>query len=180
MRIGELAQRTGVPPKTIRYYEGIELLPSPRRQISGYRAYDDEDVARLRFVAKAKLLGLTLEEVGDILRASDPDSVNCDHVLSLLEAKRDRMDAWIEEARTLRDVLDRTIAASRDRLQTERSGAYHCPVIERGLHERALHPGPSRHHEIEGAEAAAASVVASAVRSGGPIRHEGKRSDAPH
>lgn len=142
MRIGELSRRCGIPAKTIRYYEGRGLLPAPQRTESGYRAYDDSDVQRLDFVAKAKTLGFSLGEIADILRASDDDAINCDHVLALLRAKRDQIDTWIREAQSLRDALDRTIAYSGDRIAAERSrGRYCCPVIERGLHERAVFAG---------------------------------------
>ncbi|MCZ6708111.1 MAG: heavy metal-responsive transcriptional regulator [Chloroflexi bacterium] len=138
MRIGQLADETGVTTKTIRYYEGIGLLPPPARQPSGYRSYASADIDRLDFVAKAKALGLSLEEIGDILRASSPDAVNCAHVVDLLTSKRDELEHWIRDAESLRDALDHTIQASRAGLDSS-SAAYHCPVIEHGLHERALH-----------------------------------------
>ena len=72
MRIGELAQRAGVSAQTVRYYERIGILPGPDRTSSGYRRYAEEDAARLAFITRAKLLGMTLEEIGDILRASGP------------------------------------------------------------------------------------------------------------
>ena len=145
MKIGELAGTTGVGTKTIRYYESIGLLPEPSRLPSGYREYASEDVSRLEFVAQAKALGLTLEEISDILQASSADAVNCDHVVALLVRKRDAIDAWIEDAIALRDALDRTIEASEaSRAQLgESESAYHCPVIERGLHERALELEPA-------------------------------------
>ena len=139
MRISQLAGRTGIPAKTIRYYEATGLLPAPEREASSYRRYGEDDVDRLTFLAKAKTLGLSLAEIGDILQASSGDSVNCEHVLQLLTSKRDQIDAWIREAKVVRDTLDRTIAYSSGRLQAERStGEFHCPIIERGLHERAL------------------------------------------
>ncbi len=144
MKIGELADAVGVPPKTIRYYEEIGLLPEPARQPSGYRHYAAADVARLEFVAKAKALGLSLEEVGDILRASSSDAVNCDHVVGLLRTKRNEIDEWIRDAVALRDALDHTIRASESRLGKS-TGAYQCPVIEHGLHERALHAEGATH-----------------------------------
>ena len=150
MRIGELAQRAGVSAQTVRYYERIGILPGPDRTASGYRRYAEEDADRLAFITRAKLLGLTLEEIGDILSASGPDSVNCEHVLALLETKRAQIAAWIEEAEGLRYALTATIAASRSRMHAEASGRArqgargqcHCTVIERGLHERALRLQP--------------------------------------
>ena len=138
MKIGELAERAGVTAKTVRYYESIGLLPSPERTASGYRAYAEADVARLQFVGKAKLLGLSLGDVGDILRASEGPEVSCEHVLALLEAKRDQIDVWLREAEAFREVLTETIRAAREDLNDRSTGDYRCPIIERGLHERAL------------------------------------------
>ena len=139
MRIGELAARGGTTAKTIRYYESIGLLPRPARTDGGYRDYTSGDAQRLRFIQQAKALGFSLDEVRDIREASNPASINCEHVLALLERKRDEIAARIREAMALRDALDHTLAASRARLGTEPSSAHHCPVIARGLHERALH-----------------------------------------
>ena len=70
MKIGDLAQRAGVGIDTVRYYERQGLLPAPARQASGYRVYDESDVARLRFVRRAKALGFTLVEIRDLLALS--------------------------------------------------------------------------------------------------------------
>jgi len=60
MQLGELGKRTGVNPKTIRYYEEIGLLPAPARTPSGYRQYTAEDAGRLEFIRSAKALGVAL------------------------------------------------------------------------------------------------------------------------
>lgn len=71
MKIGELAQRSGVRIDTVRYYEREGLLPRATRLASGYRVYDDADVRRLRFVRRAKALGFSLPEIRDLLFLSD-------------------------------------------------------------------------------------------------------------
>jgi MerR family transcriptional regulator, mercuric resistance operon regulatory protein len=63
LKIGELARQTGLSIKTIRYYERRGLLEQPPRTQGGYRLYGPEEVARFRFVQRAKLLGLTLERL---------------------------------------------------------------------------------------------------------------------
>ncbi|MCK9899559.1 heavy metal-responsive transcriptional regulator [Parafrankia colletiae] len=65
-RISQLAERSGVPASTLRFYETAGLLPAERTP-SGYRVYDDEAVQRLAFISSAKLLGLALDEIGDLL-----------------------------------------------------------------------------------------------------------------
>lgn len=71
LAIGELARRSGFTPDTLRYYERVGLLPRPERTPSGRRAYDDRSVDRLRFVARAKGLGCSLNEIATLLTAFD-------------------------------------------------------------------------------------------------------------
>jgi len=85
MRIGELAGRIGVNPKTVRYYEGIGLLPAPEREPSGYRDYDDQDVDRLRFIRTAQRLGLSLSEISEILAFRRRSERPCGYVLEVLD-----------------------------------------------------------------------------------------------
>ena len=66
LRISELTAATGFPTATLRYYETVGLL-SPARDPNGYRRYDTADVDRLRFVARAKHLGLRLEQIAELL-----------------------------------------------------------------------------------------------------------------
>jgi DNA-binding transcriptional MerR regulator len=68
-RIKEVADRSGFSAPTLRYYEEIGLLPAAARTSSGYRAYDDTTLARLAFIARAKQLGCTLDEIHDLTTA---------------------------------------------------------------------------------------------------------------
>lgn len=70
MNIGQLARQTQVPIDTIRYYERQQLLPEPPRSSGGYRRYAEDDIARLNFIRRAKSLGFTLEEIGELLAIS--------------------------------------------------------------------------------------------------------------
>lgn len=72
-RISEVAERTGFSPPTIRYYEQIGVVPPPPRRESGYRVYDDRGLDRLAFVARAKRLGLALDEVRELSAIWDQD-----------------------------------------------------------------------------------------------------------
>jgi MerR family copper efflux transcriptional regulator len=72
-RIAEVADRTGFSTPTLRYYEDIGLLPPAERTAAGYRVYDDRAIDRLRFVARAKQLGCSLEEIADLADAWDRD-----------------------------------------------------------------------------------------------------------
>jgi MerR family copper efflux transcriptional regulator len=65
--IGETAERSGFSASALRYYEGIGLVEPPNRTPAGYRLYDDDTLARLSFIARAKQLGCTLEELTDLV-----------------------------------------------------------------------------------------------------------------
>jgi MerR family copper efflux transcriptional regulator len=65
--IGQLAKATGVAAKTIRYYEQIGVLPTPSRTAVGYRQYDQSGVHRLRFIRRARSLGLPLRDVKTVV-----------------------------------------------------------------------------------------------------------------
>jgi MerR family transcriptional regulator, copper efflux regulator len=67
MKISEVAERTGVPSKTIRYYEEIRLIEPAARSGNRYRAYGDKDVATLRFISRARALGFPLKDVAALL-----------------------------------------------------------------------------------------------------------------
>lgn len=61
--IGKLAKETSISVDTIRYYEGLGLIPRPPRTESGYRQYPEETAERLHFISKAKSVGFTLQEI---------------------------------------------------------------------------------------------------------------------
>ncbi len=65
LTIGQLAKLTAVPPKTIRYYEEVGILPPPERSESRYRLYSETDVRRLELIRCARALDMTLPEVGE-------------------------------------------------------------------------------------------------------------------
>src|SRR3712207_6583237 len=67
MRIGELAERAGVTPRTIRYYEDLGLLGPNEREGQGFRYYTDAELFRLKKLDALKQMGLSLEEVGEVL-----------------------------------------------------------------------------------------------------------------
>jgi MerR family transcriptional regulator, copper efflux regulator len=86
-------RRTGFSAATLRYYEEIRLLPESQRTSVGYRLYDDRTVARLAFIARAKQLGCSLEEIADLLAAWDGP-----HCGPVRERLRTRVDSKIKEA----------------------------------------------------------------------------------
>ena len=107
MMIHELTQRTRVPAKTIRYYESIGLLPRPKRDVNNYRQYASADVERLRFIASARSLGLSLDDISEILAARNKGIAPCQRVLDSIAQRLNAIDLRIADLLTLRDALKR-------------------------------------------------------------------------
>jgi len=87
MTIGELAKAAGVHIETVRYYERCGLLPEPARRPSGYRAYAEATVARLRFIKNAQELGFALAEIEKLLALRVDANTTCAEVRRQAEAK---------------------------------------------------------------------------------------------
>jgi MerR family transcriptional regulator, copper efflux regulator len=114
MRIGELAEQSGVSPKTIRYYEDIGLLPPPARLGSGYRDYEPSTLDRLAFIRAAQAVGLSLGEIRGIVALRDEGQTPCGHVLDLLRSRAAELDRRIAELRALRGELTRLVVRAED------------------------------------------------------------------
>lgn len=104
-QIGELSERTGVPAKTIRYYEDIGLLSPASRSENRYRLYDPKDVERLRFIKSARTLDFSLQEIAQILAARDRHEPPCGHVMDLIQSHIDEVERRIQELKALRSEL---------------------------------------------------------------------------
>jgi DNA-binding transcriptional MerR regulator len=133
MRIGELAARLQLNPKTIRYYEEIGLLPRADRSTSGYRRYDERDVERLGFIRRAKTLGLSLDEIRDILSVQAGGEPPCGQVLDLIDVKISAIDQRIAELQTFRTELASLRTTWTDKATSAKLAATPtciCPIIE--------------------------------------------------
>lgn len=137
-RIGELARRAGVNPKTIRYYEEAGLLPSPGRAENGYRTYSEADAAQLAFIRAAKDFGFTLGEIREVLAVRDRNEAPCPYVLRVVEEKLADLNDRIQRLQLLSGDLE-AILRDAETMPAElraRKGQY-CHVIEnRRLTER--------------------------------------------
>jgi MerR family Zn(II)-responsive transcriptional regulator of zntA len=131
MQIGALAKRVGINPKTIRYYEQVRLLPPARRTPSGYRDYTDEDAARLEFIRSAKALGVTLDEIKEVLAFRDRGTAPCPYVLQLIDAKVEEIAQRIRGLRLLAADLKRLRQAGAKLPREQVAGkARFCHIIE--------------------------------------------------
>ena len=111
MNIGEVADKAGIPAKTIRYYEDIGLIPPARRAESGYRDYDDRDLATLRFVQRARSLGFPVKDVGALLALWHDNARASAEVKRLAADHVGEIDRKLSELgsmrRTLVDLMER-------------------------------------------------------------------------
>ncbi|HEV2335306.1 MAG TPA: helix-turn-helix domain-containing protein [Stellaceae bacterium] len=121
--IGELSRQTQCNIETIRYYERIGLLPSPRRQ-GRYRRYDVDAIARLRFIRRARQLGFTLDEVRALLALSaERGREACVEVRELAAGHLEDVRAKIADLRLMEGVLADAIR------RCEEGESAGCPVI---------------------------------------------------
>lgn len=124
MQIGQLADRSGVPIDTVRYYERHGILPQPQRQPSGYRRYGVDDVARLRFVRRAKGLGFTLTEIRDLLALSSRPADDMAGLKAAANVKLADVEHKLAELTRIRDGLHALVEACPGHGTLER-----CPIL---------------------------------------------------
>lgn len=113
MRIGELARRTEIPAKTLRFYESEGLLPEPERQRNGYRDYGSDFEGRLRFIRRAQVAGLTLAQVRDVLDLHDQGLPPCTRVTDLLAERLATVRAQLAELAALETTLEALLDRAR-------------------------------------------------------------------
>jgi MerR family copper efflux transcriptional regulator len=129
--VGKAAELAGVSRKAIRLWESKGLLPQADRTAAGYRLFDEADLDVLRFIRRAKALGLSLDEINDILDLQRGGAQPCGRVTQLLGAHLDQINRTLAELRQLRRSL---LAARRAADRTRRAGgdAVVCQIIETG------------------------------------------------
>ena len=104
MNIGLASEKSGLPPKTIRYYEDIDLI-KPSRANNGYRDYSDNDIHRLRFLQRSRSLGFSIEECRLLLSLYEDDRRASADVKSIAQDKIAEVDRKISELKALRQTL---------------------------------------------------------------------------
>ncbi|MEO3806289.1 MerR family transcriptional regulator [Nonomuraea sp. B1E8] len=113
MRIGELASRTGVSVRSLRYYEEQGLLISAR-SASGQRHYTDDVVGRVTLIQRLYAAGLSSRTIAEVLPCVDsPSEDTSDAALERMAQERDRLSAHIADLVRTRDALDELMAVNR-------------------------------------------------------------------
>ena len=105
MRIGQIAQRAGIPAHTIRFYEEQKLVTSPARSQAGYRVYSERTLTELGFIRRAQRLGFSLEEIREILSLGRGGQMPCGRVAALCATHLKEIDERMAELRAFRRNL---------------------------------------------------------------------------
>ena len=127
MKIGEVAERSGVPAKTIRFWEDHRLLPAPARTPAGYRDYEPPILERLAFIRHAQAAGLTLEHIRQVLDIRDEGQPPCVHVADLIARRLAEVEARLAELARARDQL--AALAARAAAQDPADCRGYCSII---------------------------------------------------
>lgn len=105
MNISQLARKTGLTAKTIRYYESIGLIPAAVRTEAGYRTYGDRDITVLQFIARSRSLGFSVEDVGHLLTLWQDRSRTSAEVKALAAQQVAEIDRKVAELTIMRQAL---------------------------------------------------------------------------
>lgn len=128
LKIGELASRSGVPIKTIRYYEELGLVQSCGRTEGQFRLFHPDILTRLAFIKRLQSLGLSLQEIGECLAVYDRGELPCGDVKTKLEERVAEIDKKVAELKLLRcelsDILQHWAA------EPEKQTEVICPNLQ--------------------------------------------------
>jgi MerR family copper efflux transcriptional regulator len=133
MNIGTAARQSGVPPKTIRYYESVGLIAAAERTSAGYRVYDRNDVETLRFVQRARSLGFSVEEVGSLLALWRDRARSSSEVKAMARHRVADIDRKIAELTEMRETLTYLMERCHGDARPD------CPILQ-GLAGKAAQP----------------------------------------
>lgn len=126
--IGQLAKRCDVSSDTLRFYEKNGLLVPSGRSESGYRLYSEDDLSRIRFILRAKAVGLSLDEIRELLDIRlEACQHSCAEVKAITQAKLDEVDSKIAELQRIRRALRKINDACCGHADDDAS---HCSILE--------------------------------------------------
>lgn len=123
MNIGGVAKASGLPAKTIRYYEEIGLI-RPQRGANGYRAFRDTDLHKLAFLGRARALGFSIADCRNLLQLYEDDSRTSAEVKEIARGHLDEIDAKIRDLSEMRRTLAALITACAGDNRPD------CPILD--------------------------------------------------
>lgn len=124
MNIGAVAERSGVPQKSIRYYESIGLIDPAERRPNGYRSYSPHDMRTLAFIKRARGLGFSVEAVRDLLDLWRDRSRKSASVKAMAAQHIEALDRKIEELQSMRKALAELVKRCRGDSRPA------CPILD--------------------------------------------------
>ncbi|PSB48897.1 heavy metal-responsive transcriptional regulator [Cyanosarcina cf. burmensis CCALA 770] len=127
--IGSVAKESGVPIKTIRYYEELGLLKTLGRTEGRFRIFSSDVLVRLNFIKRAQRLGLSLAEIKDFLDIHDRGELPCDRIKIELEDKVSQIEQQIQQLQILKLELKGLLSGWET--IPENLEETICPIIER-------------------------------------------------
>jgi DNA-binding transcriptional MerR regulator len=128
-RIGSVAKESGLPIKTIRYYDELGLLKTYGRTEGNYRLFNSDVFGRLRFIKRAQSLGLTLLEIKEFLEVHDQGDLPCSHIKVKLVDKLDEIEQQLQQLQILKQELNGLLSGWE--AISEHADKAICPIIER-------------------------------------------------
>lgn len=123
MNIGTVSERSGVPAKTIRYYEDIGLI-TPQRAANGYRSFRDTDLHKLAFLGRARALGFSIEDCRTLLALYEDEGREAAQVKALAQEHLSAIDAKITQLQSMRDTLAHLVHCCAGDNRPD------CPILE--------------------------------------------------
>lgn len=128
--VAEAAAATGLTPRAVRWYDVRGLVVPAHRTGAGHRRYDEQDIARLRFVRVARDLGLSLDHIAEVLMAARDEGCACPTSRRIVSERLGQLNRLIDELTLARDTLTALLlAAPTDGPMPGRDGTI-CPLIE--------------------------------------------------
>lgn len=127
--IGQVTNLTGIPIRTIRYYESVGLIASLGRTEGGFRQFSTDVLTRLAFIKRAQNLGLSLEEIRDILQVYDQGQPPCGDIKDKLEEKLLQIDHQIKQLLTLRSEIGELLSGWKNTYGKQEDTI--CPIIQK-------------------------------------------------
>ena len=125
LTVGRLAERTGVSPDTLRYYEKMGLIKAASRSQSGYRIYGEDAERILQFIKGAKTLNFTLEEIRQLLTLNRSDKATCAEVLKLTTGKIIEAEQKIRELKEVKRILSALV----EQCPADDTSVSSCPIL---------------------------------------------------
>ncbi|MEA5621041.1 heavy metal-responsive transcriptional regulator [Cronbergia sp. UHCC 0137] len=127
--IGQVKSLSGIPIRTIRYYESLGLLKASGRTEGGYRQFSTDVLSRLAFIKRAQHLGLSLEEIQEILNVYDQGQPPCGEIKDKLQEKVTQIDHQIDQLLTLRSEISVLLSGWKETEKQQQDII--CPILQK-------------------------------------------------